>query len=214
MNHAWQLAELERRLHNLLRLGVVADLDAPRARVKVSVGSMQTDWIPWLADRAGTTRSWSAPVPGEQVLLLSPAGDLGRAVALPALYQDSFPPPARAVDVAQVRFPDGSLVSFDAANHVLDVSVAAGGRVNVRAARVTIEASEEVRLATPRATCTGDLMVHGRLGYGAGLEGKGGAVMRDGASIEGSMRNNGIDIGSGHRHAGVRGGTDVSGTPV
>lgn len=212
MNPEWHLAELERRLQNLLRVGVIAEVDSELARVRVRVGELLTAWIPWLAGRAGSTCSWSAPVAGEQVLLLSPAGDFCRAVALPALYQDRFPAPDSQPWVDVLQFADGSVVRFDARKHVLDV-VAGSGQVNIRCARVTLEASAEVRLETPKATCSGDLMVMGRLGYAGGLEGEGGAVIRGGAAIAGEMRNNGINIGSGHRHRGVRGGSDSSGEP-
>ena len=84
----YHIAELDRLLANIIRLGTVAELDEHAARVTVDVGGLITDWLPWLTARAGATRTWSAPRPGEQVVVLSPYGDLSQAVALPAVYQD------------------------------------------------------------------------------------------------------------------------------
>lgn len=83
--NAYALAETERLLANLIRVGTVAALDVAAARVTVDVGGLTTDWLPWIAGRAGATRTWSAPRPGEQVLVLVPYGDLAQAVVLPAL---------------------------------------------------------------------------------------------------------------------------------
>ena len=91
---AFRVAELERRLANVVRPGVIREVDADRAlvRVQYDVGTdgepAVTAWRPWVAARAGTTLAWSAPSAGEQVLLLAPTGELEQVLraagALPA----------------------------------------------------------------------------------------------------------------------------------
>lgn len=203
---SWALAELERLVSNLIRIGVVAALDEGDSRVRVRVGGLTTDWLPWLTARAGATRTWSAPTVGEQVLVLSPYGDTAQAVALPAIYQDDHAAPASSKDIEKITFPDGAEVMYDSAAKVLTVTTS--GNVVVNCAQATINADTSVTLNTPQTTCTGALTVQGLLTYQAGLTGSGGS----GASLAGPMNvqgdvattgaltNNGKDVGAGHKH--------------
>ena len=52
------LAELNSRVANLLRLGTILAVDLPRARCKVQSGRLETGWLRWATARAGTTRTW------------------------------------------------------------------------------------------------------------------------------------------------------------
>ena len=134
-----RLVELRRRIDNLLRVGQVAEVDTDRARVRVHYGvgaagsglEAQTDWIPWLTQRAGADRTWWAPSVGEQVLVLAPAGDLASAVALPAVYQQSAPPPAQDAAKHVTVYEDGCVVRYDAAAHVAAIELPAGGRIRL-----------------------------------------------------------------------------------
>ena len=71
----YSLGELSRQIANLIRVGEVTetdftDPDAPR--VKVAVSGFESDWLPFGANRAGHTKTWSPLSVGEQVLILSP----------------------------------------------------------------------------------------------------------------------------------------------
>ncbi|MEW6490366.1 MAG: phage baseplate assembly protein V [Thermodesulfobacteriota bacterium] len=110
---AFRVAELERRVGCLLRLGTVAELDAGAARVRVRSGELLTAWLPWLTRRAGPDRDWWAPEPGEQVLLLAPSGELAAAVVLPAVYQQAHPAPASAATKHRVEYADGGFSEYD-----------------------------------------------------------------------------------------------------
>ena len=71
-----QLSEISRLLRNLIRTGVVSEVDTDGALCRVQTGELQTGWINWLARRAGRSRDWWAPSVGEQVLLLAVGGEL------------------------------------------------------------------------------------------------------------------------------------------
>jgi len=76
------MTEAERRLSNVVMLGQVAELDAKKARVRVQAGPILTAWLPFATVRAGPDRTWHAPEPGEQVVLIAPGGDLNQAVVV------------------------------------------------------------------------------------------------------------------------------------
>ena len=87
--------ELNRRLENLVRKGTVAEvrLQTP-ARVRVKMGDNTSDWLPWMARRAGGVdggRHWHAPIVGEQVVVLCAGGDPAQGVVLVGLYSDAMP---------------------------------------------------------------------------------------------------------------------------
>ncbi|MDO5057732.1 MAG: phage baseplate assembly protein V [Lautropia sp.] len=212
MSSAYAVAELERLLANLVRVGVVAALDEVGARVTVDLGEVVTDWLPWVTHRAGATRTWSAPRPGEQVLVLAPYGDLAQAVALPAIYQEAHPAPATAKEVEHVVFPDGSTVDYDNAAHRLTVTVGSG-QVIVNCGQATINATQAVTLNTPQTTCTGALTVEGPFTYQAGMTGAGASSIAGDLAVAGGLANQGVNVGAGHVHSGVEPGEKLTGGP-
>ena len=97
------ISELFRRVNNLLRVGKVIAVDYGVARAKVKLGDITTDFLPWLVP---STATWVPLKNGEQVVVLSPSGDLRFGMILPALYQSSKPAPssdaAKIVIVADI----------------------------------------------------------------------------------------------------------------
>ena len=112
-------AELLRLISNLIRTGTVAEVDHATARVRVTIGELLTAWLPWLEQRAGTTRTWSPPTVGEQVAVLSPGGDLAAAIVLTGIYRQAHPAPSQSADVWHTVMPDGAVIEYDHAAHRL-----------------------------------------------------------------------------------------------
>lgn len=155
------LGEVQRQLANLVRIGKVAELDEANARVKLSVSGLTTDWLPWGAARAGKTRTWSPPQVGEQVVMVSPFGDMGQAVVIGSLFSDSSAAPAASKDQETTVYPDGSTVDYNSATNTMTVTVAAGGNVVINCQVATVNAATSVTLDTPQTTLTGNLTVQG-----------------------------------------------------
>lgn len=130
---SYEFAELERRLANILRYGVVYAVDLDGALVQVDVGGIVTDWLPWRTPRAGRTRVWHPPEVGEQVMVLSPSGDLGQGMVLAGVYSDEFPAPSTDPDVHLADYLDGDLViEYHRVERVLRITFAnAPGTVRV-----------------------------------------------------------------------------------
>lgn len=161
MSDAFAQSENERVVSNLIRIGIVTALDEANARVQVDVGGITTDWIPWANGRAGATRSWSAPRIGEQLVIISPYGDMAQAVALGSIYQNDHPAPANSKDIETTIYPDGSQVSYDSAANTLTVNVAGNGNVVINCKQATVAASTSVTLNTPTVHATGNVTVDG-----------------------------------------------------
>lgn len=91
LEHGRDIAELFRRVNNLLRVGKVVAVDYAAAKAKVKIGEITTDFMPWLVP---STLAWIPLQNGEQVVVLSPCGDLSFGMILPALYQSAKPAPS------------------------------------------------------------------------------------------------------------------------
>ncbi|MBY6206887.1 MULTISPECIES: phage baseplate assembly protein V [Halomonas] len=162
------VAELLRLLHNLIRLGTIAEVDHAAARVRVRSGELLTAWRPWIECRAGTTRSWNPPTVGEQAVLFSPGGDPAAAVVLTGLYRDAHPAPAASADLWRVVLPDGAVIEYDhAASHLAatlpgSATITAPGGLTIHADTV-INGTLAVNGAslTHNGTNVGDSHTHG-----------------------------------------------------
>ncbi len=213
----YDLSETYRKLASMIRFGTVAEVDLPNARITCNCGGLTTDWLPWNAGRAGTTRRWSAPTVGEQVIVISPGGETAMGFAIPGFYQDDHPAPSSSADVDMTQYPDGSTVQYDSAAHVLTVNIAdsgsavvnvAGGTVTVNCKTATVKADESVTLDTPLVHATKDMLVDGNLGVTGSMavqgQGASGAVSTFSGPIQvnnGDVNADGIGLKSHHHTA-------------
>ena len=178
---ALDFAESLRRLANIVRPGTVAEVDLPaaRARVRYATGPdsapVLTGWLPWMAAAAGEDRAWRPPSVGEQVLLLSPFGEMSAGWILPGAYLEAFPAPETAGAKHVMAYRDGAILAYDAAAHRLSAVLPDGGSAEIT--------------APDGVTITGDLTVDGDIGVtgNAGVDGdveSGGAVSDQKGSMQ------------------------------
>lgn len=153
--------ELIRMLLNLIRKGRVIDIDHDRAMVRVQTGELTSNWLRWMAPAAGTTSEWAPPSKNEQVLILSPGGDLADGVVLRGLYADDTAPPTHDPDKHTRRYPDGAVVEYDAATQTLTAKLPAG-------ASIRLTASAIVQIHTAVVDVHGDVRASGNLAAGTG----------------------------------------------
>lgn len=156
--------EIIRRLESLLRIGTVSEVRHSDARCRVKTGTMHTDWLPWLTLRAGQDRTWWAPEPDEQVIVLSPGGDTRAGFVLPAGYSEKKPAPGKSAEVARMSFADGTVIEYDRAVNVLRVR---GPQL------IKLEATSQVLLAGD-VYIDGNLHVNGSIRANGSVMGAGG----------------------------------------
>jgi phage baseplate assembly protein gpV len=125
----FDIAELYRRLNNIVRFGAISHVDYDNALVRVKLGDITTHWLHWLTHRAAGDVSWHAPEIGEQVLVLSPAGELNQGVCLPAIYQNNHPAPETDSNISMVRFADDALFEYNRTTHHLRIMLPQDGKV-------------------------------------------------------------------------------------
>ncbi|TIH11239.1 phage baseplate assembly protein V [Pseudomonas leptonychotis] len=108
-----ELAELARKLENLIRFGTVAQVQMQPPRVRVQTGTLLTTWLPWINPRAGLDREWNPPTEGEQVVLFSPSGTLAQGVALTGLFSDLIPANGDRAGLHRSTYRDGAVIEYD-----------------------------------------------------------------------------------------------------
>lgn len=189
-----QLTEIMRLITNLIRTGTVTEVDRDNWLCRVKVGELETNWINWLTMRAGKSRTWWCPSPGEQVVLFSLGGNLETAFALPAVYSNQYPPPSDSEDGSVTEYNDGGWFEYEPAT----------GRWYVRGIKsMVIEAANNITYKTSEfvveadnTRINSDVVINGNVTQGGG-----------------TMTSNGI-VADKHGHDGVKAGSDKSGGPV
>ena len=87
---SWSQGDQDRRLHSLIRVGTVLEVDPETAKARVTFGvETKSAWIPWTG-RAGVIDEWSPPVEGEQVLVVAPGGDTAQGLIVSSTPSNTY----------------------------------------------------------------------------------------------------------------------------
>ena len=204
------IAELLRLIRNIIRTGVVTEVEVGRG-CRVQTGDLETDWLPWITQRAGTSRSQWPPSVGEQVVILSVGGELTTAVVLPGLFSDEYDEPTASLTANHVTYPDGAVIEYEPATGALMATgiktalIEAADSITATSPVVIVNASENIRFITPTVICSDNLTC-------ATLNVmKGGEMSGSFKHTGGTFSSNGVVIDK-HNHGGVeRGGSRTDG---
>ncbi len=212
MNILSSFSELSRAIRNMIRPGVIVQVDLDSCRCRVQTGKNVTDWLQWLTHRAGRSRTWWAPSVGEQVLILAVGGELDTAFVLPGIFSDDNPAPSASADAVHLAFPDGAVIEYEPASGALKVSgiqtasISAAKSATVTVPVVTVTASTRITLDTPEVVCTNKLIT------GTLEVQKGGTMKGNIQHSGGALTSNGVRVDE-HSHGGIeRGGSWTEGT--
>ncbi|REE92640.1 phage baseplate assembly protein V [Cupriavidus plantarum] len=197
------LAEISRLLENLLRLGKIAEVQhASPPRVRVQTGGLTSDWLPWIEQRAGGTRTWSPPTVGEQVLMLCPSGELRNGIVLCGIPSDDIDVPSNSATETVTQYADGAVARYDHAASAMFVT-------GIKS--LVVEAGTSVLVKSPDIKLDGNVTVTGLLSYQSGIAGEGGShgnLIRGDVTHEGGkMSSNGVVVDD-HDHGAVKRGED------
>lgn len=201
----FSFSELGRLLRNIVRLGTVAAIDLPGARVKIASNGLTTAWLMWGEACAGEIRTWSPPVMGEQVLLLSPGGDAALAVVVARLNQDAFAAPFSDGKIHGVKYADGAEISYNRQTHALKAILPVGGTLEV-------SAPGGVTITAPTITLAGNTVIQGTLTGTTGTGGGGTATFSGNVSTTADVLAGSKSLKT-HTHGGVQTGSGNTAAP-
>lgn len=158
---AFELAEVQRRLANLIMIGTIVEVDTAEVRATVQIGELLTGFLPWLAPRAARMNGWLPPLPGEQVIVISHNGDPAQGLIIGSLHSDANPAPSDDPELYRILFEDGSYVEYHTGNKLMrlfssgDIEAEAVGNIKAKAG-VNIEAEAGANI---KAAAGGDVTV-------------------------------------------------------
>ncbi|OOF45782.1 baseplate assembly protein [Rodentibacter trehalosifermentans] len=191
-------AEFNRRLDNLIRFGTIAEVDYEKARVRVKSGQILTDFLPFIALRAGTTKTWSPPTIGEQCVMLAASGELTTACVLVGLYTQNSP--SHAPDLHIIQFADGATIEYNQAN----------GRLNVVGIKSAfINAGEQIDIFCPTVNIKGNVNINGSLSTSGTSTTKGNISTQGSVTARGDIKGGSISL-QNHKHLEQGDGQETS----
>lgn len=194
-----QIAEILRLIHNLINIGIVSEVRGDKCRVHVGGDpDRATDWISWLAMRAGTAKTWWPPSPGEQAVLLAIGGEPTTAVCFGGVYSDDNPAPCDLPNALHISFPDSAVLQYNPDDSSFLLTGAKTAHVSV-AEKTTWDCPDTEFLGKVTAETLSIT--------------KGGEMKGDIEHTGGKFSSNGVVVDD-HRHGGVKSGGDESGGPV
>ncbi|MCJ7454039.1 MAG: phage baseplate assembly protein V [Wolbachia endosymbiont of Homalodisca vitripennis] len=137
LDHSFAISELNRKLANIIRIGLVKEIDYEKAKVRVKIGDIVTDYLPWITSKAGKDRDWSPPDIDEQVVVFSPLGELSLGVVLGGIYQEKYAALENKKEINSIKFQDGTKFTCDKEKHHLEIEVA--DKITLKAGESSIE---------------------------------------------------------------------------
>ncbi|MFQ3396509.1 phage baseplate assembly protein V, partial [Enterobacter mori] len=134
----YTLAEMWRRMNNMIRRGTVHSVQLAPPRVRVLFGTDPVNntahvsaWLPWYTRADAGVQAWSVPAVGCPATVLSEGGDLRNGVALLGMITDDQTPAGSSGDVYVTRYGNGASVTCDTAANTMAVSLPDGGTLTV-----------------------------------------------------------------------------------
>ena len=122
-----RVADLERRLETMQQLAKVSSIDEANHRVNVKIRNLELKGLPFLTWRAGSeAKTYWVPEVGELGLLMCPAGDVGNAFFMPALFYADSEAPESNKNIMLRIFSDGVEEKWDGDDDTYTLSIGTG----------------------------------------------------------------------------------------
>lgn len=187
---AARVAEMDRRLSQLVRHGTVEQVDAAKARVRLRIGEgddgpLLSPWVPY-GQIAGALKLHSPPSVGQQMTLCSPSGDVRQAVAMPMTWSNQNSSPSTAGDQHVLTFGGFTITLKGDELHVSGPKVV----LECGGTSLTLDCATAL-LKSDDVTFDGRTLVKGE-----------------------SLKHNAKNVGDSHKHKGVIPGGGITQEPV
>lgn len=185
MNTFALLGDAIRRLENIVRIGIIHEINHNKARCTVQTGGIITTFLPWITLRAGADKTWDAPTIGEQCLVLAPSGELATAVVIYGIYSTQNPPPSTKPNIKTRHFEDGAMITYDTQTHNLKAILPSDGTAIIT--------------ATGGITLNGDTVINGNLSVSDNISATGTMQSAGSISSQGDVTAGNISL-KDHKH--------------
>ncbi|EXC02609.1 phage baseplate assembly V family protein [Acinetobacter baumannii 342950] len=207
-------ADINRRLENLIRFGTIKTVNPskPIPLVTVDLDDIVTPEIRFFNARSGDDSTWDPPSENEEVMVISPCGEIGpTSVVFYGLYNNEHPAPSDDLNQKIRVFADGCVIAYDISAHQLSAILPSGGKAIVT--------------ANGGITVNGDTTINGNLQINGSTAMTGNNTVGGSQLVQGSSHSTGAfstedDVKAGdislknHKTSGVQPGSGESGGPI
>jgi len=125
---------------------------------------------------------------GEQVVVLSPSGDMAQGVVIGSIYQQQYPATPSDKNIHRTQYSDGAVIEYNRNNHALRLVLPAGATVSL--------------VSEGGVTIKGDVLVDGNIKSTKDITDKTRSMKAD------------REIYNRHTHAGITRGLSTSDAPL
>lgn len=193
------IADLIRRIENIVRPGEIAEVRHQPLRVRVATGGLTTTWLRVFVQRAGEDRTWDPPSVGEECVVFCPSGIPEQGFVLVGLNGDEFPAPDDSPDRHRRAYRDGAVIEYDTASHALRATLPEGGTFEL--------------IATGGSRIVGPVRIEGTLHATEAVSTDAGISAADDITTDADVLAGDISL-TKHRTSGVTPGNGSSGVPI
>lgn len=216
-----RLRSIEDKLKNLVRVGVVSEINPAKAMARVyfdEKDSRVSTELFVLNRQTFANKDYQMPDIGEHVLCVFLENGLESGFIVGALYSAKDAPPENNPDKRVIKFKDGTRIEYDRKASVLTIDCVGDIVVN-NAKTITVNSRGAVSVTAPTVTINSETANNGNVSINGNLNVSGltttGSLSSNGkaggVTFVGDVSANGVNIGSSHTHQGDSGG--VTGGP-
>lgn len=126
---SYDVAELRRKLENLLQITVITQANHATHTVRVRLGADESAELPWPADIGRNFVRWQPLRVGQQVIVACPSGDPALAVIIGNLYSSAIDTAETAEELDVIEFTNGNRIEHNV--NTGEINIIAIGNVNV-----------------------------------------------------------------------------------
>lgn len=126
---SYEVAELKRKLENMIRRTTISSVDESTRTVRVLLGNDESAPLPWPADIGKHYCRWIPLKPGIACIIGCEGGDPANAVILRVMYSNDNAAPGNAPDVEVIEYANGNRIEHD--NNSGEIRITATGNVIV-----------------------------------------------------------------------------------
>ena len=142
---------------SFMRLGEVTSIDFAKAKVRVTFDDedgMTSYWLPVMQRNTIANQDYWLPDIGEDVVCVFFGEGSEDGFVLGSIYAGDVKPPENNGDKRTVVFKDGTRVSYDRAQHHLDIAIDET-TLHADRSKVNVQAPDEISAASKKITVSG-----------------------------------------------------------
>lgn len=135
----FRVSEIERRIGNIIRSGIIVAVDPILKRVKIKSQGNTPSWLPMPAEIGSNFVAWRPLRVGQQVIIASEAGDLVDCQIVGFLYSNNINYSGSNDKIDEIIFDDGTKILYDSQKKELCLDIK--GSLSIKSESINIDSN-------------------------------------------------------------------------